>query len=122
MANKLQLRRDTSTAWYNANPILSQGEPGFETDTGKLKIGKNNLSWRNLPYIKTVDFPSNDQGYLANDGNGNLSWLDIGQGIQSTQGIQGARGEATTVSYIFDGGNPSTNYSNGPAFNCGGVN
>jgi hypothetical protein len=26
------------------------------------------------------------------------------------------------VSYIFNGGSPSSNYSNGPAFNCGGVN
>jgi hypothetical protein len=25
------------------------------------------------------------------------------------------------VSYIFDGGSPSSNYSNGPAFDCGGV-
>jgi hypothetical protein len=25
------------------------------------------------------------------------------------------------VAYIFDGGTPSTNFSNGPAFDCGGV-
>lgn len=43
-------------------------------------------------------------------------------------GINGAPGPAgppgppgATTSYIFDGGSPSTNYTVGPAFNCGGV-
>lgn len=34
-------------------------------------------------------------------------------------GPQGASGPVT--SYIFDGGFPNTDYSNGPAFDCGGV-
>jgi hypothetical protein len=32
------------------------------------------------------------------------------------QGVAG-----TTVAYVFDGGSPSTSYSTGPAFDCGGV-
>jgi hypothetical protein len=44
------------------------------------------------------------------------------QGMTGQQGVQGVQGAVTIVSYIFDGGSPSTNYSNGPAFNCGGVN
>jgi hypothetical protein len=133
MANKIQLRRDTAAAWYDENPKLSQGEPGVEIDTGKLKIGDGIALWRALPYVNSTDLPPDAQGYLANDGVGNLSWINLTtiqgvqgvqgvQGIQGVQGVQGARGEVTTVSYIFDGGTPSTNYSNGPAFNCGGVN
>lgn len=36
---KIQLRRDTAANWVTHNPTLSAGEPGFEVDTGKLKIG-----------------------------------------------------------------------------------
>ena len=39
MANKIQIRRDTASNWTSSNPTLSQGEQGYETDTGKLKIG-----------------------------------------------------------------------------------
>jgi len=41
------------------------------------------------------------------------------QGVQGTQGIQGAQ---VITAYIFDGGTPFTDYSGGPAFDCGGVN
>ena len=44
------LRRGLSTEWASVNPILKTGEPGFETDTGKLKIGRNNLAWNDLDY------------------------------------------------------------------------
>jgi hypothetical protein len=33
------LRRGTSEAWNRVNPVLHYGEPGFEKDTNKLKIG-----------------------------------------------------------------------------------
>lgn len=41
------------------------------------------------------------------------------QGITGYQGIQGVGG--TITSYVFDGGSPSTNFTLGPAFDCGGV-
>ena len=34
-----QLRRGTAAIWEKNNPILSRGEPGFEIDTNRLKIG-----------------------------------------------------------------------------------
>lgn len=74
MANLIQLRRDSSIAWNNVNPVLSQGEPGFEIDSGRVKIGDGINSWSNLPYIKTLELPSNAEGYLSNDGDGNISW------------------------------------------------
>jgi hypothetical protein len=44
-------------------------------------------------------------------------------GLTGAQGIQGIQGPVGPVSsYVFDGGAPSTNYSIGPAFDCGGVN
>lgn len=35
----IRLKRGTSEAWARVNPVLLDGEPGFEKDTNKLKIG-----------------------------------------------------------------------------------
>ena len=35
----IQLRSDTAANWVSVNPTLAVGEIGFETDTGKFKIG-----------------------------------------------------------------------------------
>ena len=36
---QMQQRRDTAANWTSANPTLLSGELGYETDTGKFKIG-----------------------------------------------------------------------------------
>lgn len=50
MSVRIQLRRDTSTNWTSTNPVLAQGEPGLETDTGKLKYGNGSTAWNSLNY------------------------------------------------------------------------
>jgi hypothetical protein len=50
MAVKIQIRRDTASNWTSANPTLSAGELGFETDTGKLKVGTGSATWTAIPY------------------------------------------------------------------------
>lgn len=47
----LKFRRDTAANWTSANPTLDAGEPGFETDTGKLKIGDGSTAWGSLAYV-----------------------------------------------------------------------
>ena len=40
MPQQIILRKGTAAAWTAAGSVvLAAGEPGFETDTGKLKIG-----------------------------------------------------------------------------------
>ena len=46
-----KLRRGTAQRWIEVNPILAQGEPGFEYDTGKLKVGDGIKAWTELEYI-----------------------------------------------------------------------
>lgn len=53
------MRRGTSAQWTAANPVLGEGEFGFETDTVKLKIGDGISGWVGLSYI------SLDWGTLA---------------------------------------------------------
>jgi hypothetical protein len=50
MANKIQLRRDTTANWTRVNPILDDGEPGLEIDTNKVKYGDGNTAWNTLAY------------------------------------------------------------------------
>ena len=48
---KIQLRHDTSQNWYTSNPVLRAGELGFESDTGKSKVGDGSTSWNSLNYL-----------------------------------------------------------------------
>lgn len=43
-------RRDTSAAWQAVNPVLPAGQLGFETDTGRFKLGDGATAWNALPY------------------------------------------------------------------------
>jgi hypothetical protein len=47
---RIQLRRDTAANWTSANPVLAQGEPGLETDTGYFKLGDGVSAWSALAY------------------------------------------------------------------------
>ena len=81
MAYRIQIRRDTSSSWSNENPILSQGELGLETDTGKLKIGDGVHAWNDLPYF-------------AGDSGGSSTWT----GLEETpDSFTGQAGKGTRV-------------------------
>ena len=46
-----QLKRGNSADWQSINPVLRVGEPGFEMDTGRLKIGDGSTEWNALKYV-----------------------------------------------------------------------
>lgn len=46
----IQIRRGTSTEWTAVNPTLSAGEWGYETNTGRYKIGDGITGWTSLDY------------------------------------------------------------------------
>lgn len=48
---QMQQRRDTAAGWTSANPILLSGEFGYETDTGKFKVGDGSTAWSSLDYV-----------------------------------------------------------------------
>jgi hypothetical protein len=50
MAFRIQIRRDDSVKWTINNPILLEGEFGYETDTTYVKIGDGVTTWNNLAY------------------------------------------------------------------------
>lgn len=55
---RIRLRRDTAANWTAANPVLLNGEVGFETDTRKLKLGDGTTAWTSLLYVQGYDNPT----------------------------------------------------------------
>ena len=60
---QLQVRRGSASQWTSANPTLAAGEFGFESDTGKFKIGTGSTAWTSLAYasLTTSDIPELSQ-------------------------------------------------------------
>ena len=54
LATVIQLRSDTSASWHAADPTLALGELGYETDTGRHKIGDGNSVYTSLGYNSTL--------------------------------------------------------------------
>ncbi len=46
----IRVASDTAGNWTSNDPTLDQGEWGYETDTGYLKIGDGSTAWTSLGY------------------------------------------------------------------------
>jgi hypothetical protein len=53
VVTQIQIRRGTASQWTSTNPTLASGEQGYETDTGKMKIGNGSTAWNSLSYAIT---------------------------------------------------------------------
>lgn len=100
---RLVIRSDTAANWSKFNPVLKAGEIGFETDTGKTKIGNGMGMWNSLSY----SFPSAAEvsisainGMSATDVQGALEELFAAQG---TIGIKSGS-EKGTEEIVIGGG------------------
>lgn len=108
MATRMQQRRGTAAQWTAANPILSAGEIGFESDTGQFKIGDGTLNWNDLTYFKNFD-DLDISGYIKDAEKGAASGvasLDSNAQIpisQLSNIIQGAPAELNTLSELASG-------------------
>ena len=52
---QMQQRRDTASGWTTVNPTLLSGELGYESDTGKWKVGNGSTAWSSLAYSFSSD-------------------------------------------------------------------
>jgi hypothetical protein len=50
MAQKIQIRRGTTSQWSTANPVLASGEMGYDTDLKRMKIGDGVTAWNSLSF------------------------------------------------------------------------
>jgi hypothetical protein len=67
----LQFKRGTAKAFLIADPILLSGQPAFETDTYKMKVGNGRLRYSELPYIGDHSKPKDGKSAYE-------VWLDEG--------------------------------------------
>ena len=51
----IKFKKGTAKRWKEINPILASGEPGYEYDTGKFKIGDGIHNWKDLKYQGSDD-------------------------------------------------------------------
>jgi len=52
---RMQQRRGTAEQWTIIDPVLAEGELGFESDTSQFKIGDGVNNWSNLTYFVNED-------------------------------------------------------------------
>ncbi len=81
----MQQRRDTAANWTSQNPTLLNGELGYETDTGKWKVGTGSAVWTALAYTPwsqinaypfvNADIASNAEIAVSKLGNGTARQL-----------------------------------------------
>ena len=50
---RIQLKKDTSEAWHINNPVLLDGEAGYESDTNLMKVGDGIHRWLELDYMNS---------------------------------------------------------------------
>ena len=50
---RIQLKKDTSEAWHINNPVLLDGEAGYESDTNLMKVGDGIHRWLELDYTNS---------------------------------------------------------------------
>ncbi len=102
-SQRIQFRQDTSIRWQAVNPVLAMGEPAYETDTGKQKIGDGRTPYKSLPYrLETgVQGPVGAVGAVGPAGPIGL------QGIQGERGQVGAAGPANVLNVGTVAGGPT---------------
>ena len=111
---RIFLRRDTAANWSSENPVLSEGEPGFDTTNQILKVGNGTTAWNSLSQFQG---PQGAQGPAGADG---VDGVDGQDGIQinsytkanlplnATAGTNalvtdGTIGGTPTMSYFYNG-------------------
>lgn len=73
---RIQSKSDDSSAWVANNPVLLDGELGYEKDTNKFKFGNGTTAWNSLPFAA-----SDATGYMlkslfATNAKANTGYVD----------------------------------------------
>jgi hypothetical protein len=94
VAVTIQMRRGSAAEWVSANPILAQGEPGFELDTLKWKAGDGTHHWLDLPYSTGGPGPQGPKGDKGDTGATGPTGPGGPPGATGPQGPKGDTGAA----------------------------
>lgn len=53
--SRMQQRRDTTARWASANPVLLDGELGYDTTLDRYKVGDGVTAWTGLPWADRLE-------------------------------------------------------------------
>lgn len=101
----LQLKRGTSRAFYKWNGVLLEGQPAFEINTQRLKIGDGHTKYNDLKYIGEGDGKSAYEIWLDQGHSGTVEdFLDslIGPPGKSTYELWLSLGNEGTIADFID--------------------
>lgn len=87
---KIQLRRDTAANWTSADPTLSGGELGMETDTLRFKIGDGSTAWTDLAYEGMLAPNATKASPNVITASGGISILGLARELQFVKSNSGA--------------------------------
>jgi hypothetical protein len=89
VVTQIQTRRGTAAQWTSTNPVLASGEWGYETDTGKVKIGNGSTAWNSLAYTGAGDIEGVTAGTgLTGGGTSGTVSLAIDSSVVTLTGTQ----------------------------------
>lgn len=113
MAYTIRLRRGLAATWASVNPVLGDGEPGFETDTKYLKIGDGTTAWNQLAYFVTAGGGSGGSGTGATGPQGPAGPTGP-TGPAGPAGPAGAGGNLAILNCVRKWSDASNNYLPNP--------
>ena len=94
---RIQIKRGTAASWTSANPILSPGEMGYETDTKKIKVGDGTTAWSSLVY-SYFGVGSFTQAV----GDGSATTITVTHGLNTRNVVVSVKDSATYAEVLCD--------------------
>lgn len=93
----IQIRRSTASEWTTRNPILEDGEWGYERVTTKMKMGDGVSTWAELDYQNSLGAVASVNGHI---GTVTLGYADVGADEEGAATAALGAAQAYTVSQI----------------------
>ena len=97
MSVRIQMRRGTTSEWNSADPILNEGEIGYNSTLTSFKIGDGTSLWSALDYYQAAaDITPNEIGAIASTEKNAADGVAI---------LDGSKNVVTALSVVFEGAN-----------------
>ena len=95
MSVRIQMRRGTTSEWNSADPILNEGEIGYNSTLASFKIGDGATVWSELDYYQAAaDITPNEIGAIASTEKNAADGVAI---------LDGSKNVVTALSVVFEG-------------------
>lgn len=125
MGQRIKVRRDSSANWATSNPILADGEQGYDKTLKQYKTGDGITNWATLPFDRidaanVVNLPAGfsgayndltgkpvlfDGAYASLTGKPDLSGFQTSAQVDTLILAKGYQTAAQIQAYVIDGGN-----------------